>query len=173
MSDSNTSSTRGTTPAAEAAPFDAQAARQQIALLIQSIPEFASPGRKPEKGIFRKGAFPNEYIETICAAVDKSTDLQAVTHFDVVRARAVLTRTTDLNGLLADAQVLEQGLRYTIARMRSEIVDACDLVYATAQGVVRADKSLSPHLGAIKHASRRKGGNKKPAVPADPAPKTE
>jgi hypothetical protein len=152
------------TPAAEAAPFDAQGSLQQLTLLRQSIPDFALPGTKPWTGIRRKSAYPNEYVETICAAVGNSADLQAATHFDVVRARTVLTRSTELGELLAEALVLEQGLRYTIARMRAEVVDACDLVYATAQGVVRADKSLATHLGAIKHASRRKGGNKKPPV---------
>lgn len=167
MSDDN-SSTGSTTQAAEAAAFDVQGMRQQLTLLMQSIPDFESPGKKPGSSIYRKGAFPNAYIETICAAVEKSPDLQAATHFDVVRARDVVARTTQLNALHADAQVLEQGLRYTIARMRAEIVDACDLVYATAQGVVRADKTLVPHLGAIKHASRRRGRGKK--LPAPPAP---
>jgi hypothetical protein len=153
-------------PAAETAPFDAQGALQQLTLLRQSIPEFVLPGTKPWNGIRRKGAFPNEYVETICNAVGNSTDLQAATHFDVVKARAVLTRSTELGELLAEVKVLEEGLRYTIALMRSEVVEACDLVYATARGVVRADKSLATHIGAIKHASRRKGGSKKPPAVA-------
>ena len=75
------------------------------------------------------------------------------------------TANNGIQALINEAMNFADGLRFTDAKLRASLVDACDQVYALAPAVARTDKSLTPHIDAMRHASRRKGGRKKAVTP--------
>jgi hypothetical protein len=160
-------------PRASAAPtaFDPAAAIDQLHQVMALVPGFEVADRKVWRRIGRKSAFPNEYVEAAADIADASVELRAAAHFDAPAARGGVKLSNDLQPLIKEAENFLEGLRFTDAKLRASLVDACDQLYSLAPGVARKDKSLAPHITAMRHASRRRGGRKKAASPAPvPAP---
>ncbi len=147
-------------------PFDPTALIAQLDQLIALVPGFEPPDPKLWRNIARKSGFPNEYIEAAANIVDASAEMLGATHFDSAAARHGVNLSNGLQTLINEAENFTEGLRFTDAKLRASLVSASDQVYALAPGVARADKSLTPHIDAMRHASRRKGGRKKAATPA-------
>ena len=157
MSNGDTSST---------STFNAASAIALIQQIEASVPGFENADRKVWIAIRRKGGYPNEYADAAADIVEASPELQSATHFDVVVARGTIATSTQIRTLIKEVEGFLDGLRFTDARLRASLVDGCDQVNALAPGVARKDKSLEPHIGALRHASRRKGGRKKEPAPA-------
>jgi hypothetical protein len=151
------------------AAFDAAAAIGQLEQIITSVPGFEPPDRKFWRTINRKSGYPNEYIEATADIVDASEELREAAHFSTPAARSGVKLSNDLQALIKEAENFTEGLRFTDAKLRASLADACDQVYVLAPGVARTDRSLAPHIAAMRHTSRRKGGRKKAATPS-PAP---
>jgi hypothetical protein len=148
-------------------------AASAIALLEQiegSVPGFTLADRKVWMQIRRKVGYPDNYVQTAANMVDASPELQAATHFDAAAARAAITLSNEIRALIQKGESFLDGLRFTDAKLRASLVDGCDQVNALAPGLARKDKALDPHIDALRHASRRKGGRKKAAATPAPAP---
>ncbi len=89
----------------------------------------------------------------------------AAAHIDSAVLRNGVSLSDGIQALINEALNFADGLRFTDAKLRASLVDTCDQVYALAPGVARTNKSLTPHIDAMRHASRRKGGRKKPGTP--------
>ena len=75
------------TPAPSTTPFDSAAAIAQLHQLIALVPGFAPPDPKIWRTIGRKGAFPNEYLESAANIVDASPEVLGATHIDAAVLR--------------------------------------------------------------------------------------
>ncbi len=141
--------------------FDPAAAIEQLHRIIALVPGFEPPDSKVWLSIRRKSGFPNAYIESAATIVDASPEIRATTHFDATTLRDGVNLSNGIRALINEALNFTTGLRFTDAKLRASLADACDQVYAIAPAVARTDKSLTPHIEAMRHASRRKGGRKK------------
>jgi hypothetical protein len=146
-------------------PFDAAAAIAQLHQLISLIPGFEPPDKKVWQKIGRKGAFPNEYVESAANIVDASPQVSSAVSVDATTLRNGVALSNGIQALINEALNFADGLRFTDAKLRATLVDACDQVYALSPGVARTNRSLTPHIEAMRHASRRKGGRKKAVTP--------
>ena len=149
--------------------FTAVPAIAQLEQIAASVPGFQPADAKVWKKIARKGGYPNEYIEAAADIVQASQEIGRAAQFDGPAARVSVTLSNEIRALIKEGESFLEGLRFTDAQLRASLVDGCDRVYALAPGVARLDKSLTPHIEAMHHASRRRGGKKKVATPA-PAP---
>jgi hypothetical protein len=150
-------------------------AGQAIALLEQIetlIPGFEQADPKVWRKIARKGGYPAEYVEAATNVVRASEVVQQATHFDAEAVRGNMSLSVAIRELITRTESLLAGLRFTDAKVRASAVDACDLVYAVAPAVARSDKSLRPHIDAMHHTSRRRGGKKKDQLPPEAPPQT-
>ena len=146
-------------------PFDAPAAIEQLQQIIALVPGFEPPDSKVWLSIRRKSGFPNEYIESAATLVDASPEVLGLSRFDATTLRAGVSLSNGIRAVINEALNLAAGLRFTDAKLRASLADACDQIYAVAPAVARTDKSLTPHIEAMRRASRRKGGRKKAATP--------
>jgi hypothetical protein len=146
-------------------PFDVATAIAQLHAVIALVPGFEPPDKKVWQKIGRKGAFPNEYMESAANIVDASPEVASATHIDPAVLRNGVRLSNGIQALINEALNFADGLRFTDAKLRSSLVAACDQVYALSPGVARMDRSLTPHIEAMRHASRRKGGRKKAVTP--------
>src|SRR5260221_9332120 len=153
------------TPALSSTPFDAATAIGQLQQLIALVPGFEPPDPKVWRKIGRKGAFPNEYVESAANIVDASPEVFTAAHIDPAVLRNGVNLSNGIQALINEAMNFADGLRFTDAKLRASLVDACDQVYALSPGVARTNRSLTPHIEAMRHASRRKGGRKKAVTP--------
>ena len=160
MSNEDTSSTQ---------TFNAAPAIALVRQIETAVPGFENADRKVWMAIRRKGGYPNEYVDAAADMVEASPEIQSATHFDAAGARNAIALSTQFRALIKEVEGLLDGLRFTDAKLRASLVDGCDQVNALAPGVARRDKSIEPHIGALRHASRRKGGRKKESTPSAPA----
>jgi hypothetical protein len=150
--------------------FSAVTAIAQLDQIRASVPNFRPADPKIRRSITRKAAFPNEYIEAAADIMQASEDIGRAAQFDAATARSGLALSGEIRALIKEAETFLDGLRFTDAELRASLVDGCDRVYALAPGVARVDRSLTPHIEAMHHASRRKGGKKKASGTPTPAP---
>jgi len=143
------------------ATFNVASAVVELERIAGSIPGFEAADSKIWRKIVRKSSYPNEYIEAAADIVDASEELRAASHFDAAAARNDITRSNEIRALIKAGESFLDGLRFTDAKLRASLVDECNQVYALAPGVARRDPSLTPHIQAMHHASRRKGGRKR------------
>jgi hypothetical protein len=146
--------------------FDAAAAIEQLRQIIAEVPGFELPDSKVWLSIRRKSGYPNEYFVSAANLVDASPEIVGVARLDGTALRAGVSLSNGIRALINEALNLATGLRFTDAKLRASLADASDQIYAVAPAVARTDKSLTPHIEAMRHASRRKGGHKKAAPPA-------
>ena len=161
--------TNNTPVAPDPTTFTAAPLIEQLRQITTQVPGFQPADPKVWKTISRKSGYPNEYVESVANMVDASPAVLGGTSFDTAGARNNVKLSNELQALINEAQTLWDGLRFTNATLRASLVDACDQIYALAPGVERTDKSLTPHLEATRHASRRRGGKRKDAAPSSQA----
>ena len=152
------------------AVFTAAAAITLIEQVEASVPGFELADQKLWMSLRRKVGYPDDYVQTAASMVDASPELQAATHFDAAGARAAIAVSNEIRALIQKAESFLKGLRFTDAKLRASLVDGCDQVNALAPGLARKDKGLDPHIDALRHASRRRGGRKKTAATPAPTP---
>ncbi len=157
-------------PTSSPSGFIAAPAITLIEQIEASVPGFQLADRRVWISIRRKGAYPNEYVDAAADMVEASPELLAATHFNSVGARTAVTLSTEIRALIKKGESFLDGLRFTDAKLRASLVDGCDQVNALAPGLARKDKALDPHIDALRHASRRKGGRKKAAPTPAPTP---
>src|SRR5258708_37148070 len=150
--------TRGIAPMP---PFDAAAAIEQLHQIIALVPGFEPPDSKVWLGVRRKSGFPDAYIESAATIVDASPEIRSTTHFDAATLRSSVNLSNGIRALINEALNFATGLRFTDAKLRASLADACDQVYAIAPAVAPTDKSLTPHIEAMRPGSRPNGGPKK------------
>jgi hypothetical protein len=143
--------------------FDPIAAVAQLRQIMESVPGFEPPDPRIWRANQRKSSFPDEYIESAANLVDASPGIFQAVHRDPTTLRNGVTLSNGIRAVINEALNLFDGLRFTDVKLRASLVDACDQIYAMAPGVARRDKSLTPHIEAMRHASRRKGGRPKVA----------
>ena len=143
--------------------FNIETAIARLHEIGSSVPGFEAADSKVWRQIVRKGSHPNEYINAAADLVDASKELGQAAHFDAPAARAGVQLSNDIRALITEAEIFLEGLRFTDAKLRASLVDGCNRAYVLAPGVARSDPSLEPHIHAMRHASRRKGGRKKKA----------
>ena len=146
-------------------PFDVATAIAQLHAVIALVPGFEPPDKKVWQKIGRKGAFPNEYMESAANIVDASPEVAGAVHIDPATLRNGVSLSNGIQALINEALNFADGLRFTDAKLRASLVDVCDQVYGLSPMVARTDRSLTPHIEAMRHASRRKGGRKKAVTP--------
>lgn len=161
----NGSPSSPSTPVPSTPTFDSAAAIAQLHQLIALVPGFEPPDPKLWQKIGRKGAFPNEYVQSAANIVDASPGISVATNIDASVLRNGVSLSDGIQALINEALNFADGLRFTDAKLRASLVDASDQVYSLAPGVARTNKSLTPHIDAMKHASRRRGGKKKAVTP--------
>jgi hypothetical protein len=145
--------------------FDVATAIAQLHQVIALVPGFEPPDKKVWQKIGRKGAFPNEYMESAANIVDASPEVAGAVHIDPAVLRNGVSLSNGIQALINEALNFAEGLRFTDAKLRASLVDVCDQVYGLSPMVARTDRSLTPHIEAMRHASRRKGGRKKAVTP--------
>ncbi len=153
-------------PESASPAFDPIAAIAQLRQIMESVPGFEPPDPTIWRANQRKSSFPDEYIESAANLVDASPEIFRATNRDSTSLRNSVTLSNGIRAVINEALNLFDGLRFTDVRLRASLVDACDQIYAMAPGVARKDKSLMPHIEAMRHASRRKGGRPKTAAAA-------
>lgn len=145
--------------------FDAAAAIEQLRQVTAQVPGFEPPDSKVWLSIRRKSGYPDEYFVSAANLVDASPEIVGVARLDGTALRAGVSLSNGIRALINEALNLAAGLRFTDAKLRASLADASDQIYAVAPAVARTDKSLTPHIEAMRRASRRKGGRKKAAAP--------
>jgi hypothetical protein len=148
--------------------FDAAVAIEKLRQIIAQVPGFEPADSKVWLSIRRKSGFPDEYFESAANVVDASPDMVGVARLDGTALRSGVNLSNSIRALVNEALTLAAGLRFTDAKLRASLADASDQIYAIAPAMARTDKSLTPHIEAMRRASRRKGGRKK-AAPHAPA----
>ena len=143
--------------------FDVEAAIARLREVAATVPGFEPADSKVWRQIVRKGSHPNAYIDAAADLVDASKEIGQAAHFDARAARAGVQISNDIRALITEAEILVEGLKFTDAKLRASLVDGCNRAYALAPGFARSDPSLEPHIRAMRHTSRRKGGRKKSA----------
>jgi hypothetical protein len=161
------------TPESASPTFDPIAAIAQLRQIMESVPGFEPPDPTIWRANQRKSSFPDEYIESAANLVDASPEIFEAMHRNSTTLRNGVTSSNGIRAVINEALNLFAGLRFTDVMLRASLVDACDQIYAMAPAVARRDKSLTPHIEAMRHASRRKGGRPKVAAAvagAEPEP---
>lgn len=156
----------GSAPEGPGTVFDPIAAIAQLRQLAESVPGFEPPDPKVWRANQRKSSFPDEYIESAANLVDASPEILRATHHQSTTLRNGVTLSNAIRAVINEALNFADGMRFADVKLRASLVDACDQIYALAPGVARKDKSLTPHVEAMRRASRRKGGRPKAATQA-------
>ena len=139
--------------------------------LTARIPHFESFHPMTAAFIRQNRNFPREFIHTVLAAVQASSELQQLRKFDVSEAEDTLQFLDAFEPLLTQAEALVRDLRFTMDARRAKVTADGLQVYYLAKGITRDPSSaaLTAHVDKMRQDLGRSRPKRREKTP-EPAP---
>jgi hypothetical protein len=158
----------------------AQAMLVQLRQLAHSVPGFAFIPARRRRQLSASASVSDDFLQAVSVACDAQPRLGPSGEITGAELRGMVTFSRQYNSVADELVLLAEGLRGTVAVLRSDVCRRALRVYANAKRIESPEEmeKLIPHLadmkrtlGRAKRSEKKKQAGKEPVT--DPAKETK